>query len=364
MAQGLICAILLFLHRPVRANKSILAFILLTFIVLSFKILIHTLGIWQKPHWRYLPLAFDLLIQPLFYLYTLSLTQTNYRFKGKSWLHFLPMFCFLCHAIWVYLVSLKTNDIAQKDILAESLYYNRIKELEDILSVLSGIIYWILSFRQIQAYKRWLNANISNASYPTYNWLRNILIAMGVLVATLMINIPLEIFFNFGARHFIQWQFFYFYLAVLVYYLGFTGYQQKDFEVAFQSEKRSAVALDAQQVSLVKEKLLKTINEDKVYLDAELNLSALAKQIEVGEGMLSTVINEEFQQNFRNFINEKRVEEVKRKLLRQEYKHLSILGIALESGFNSEASFYRVFKSITGQSPKDFLQKNNSQNSF
>lgn len=364
MAQGLICAVLLLLHRSVRTNKTILAFILLTFIVLSFKILIHTLGLWQKPHWRYLPLAFDLLIQPLFYLYTLSLTQTKYRFKGKGWLHLLPMLLFLCHAVWVYIISLQTNDIVLKDQLAESLYYNRIKEFEDILSVLSGIIYWVLSFKRIQAYKQWLNTNISNASYPTYNWLRNVLIAMGVLVIFLMVNIPLEIFFNFGARHFIQWQFFYFYLAVLVYYLGFTGYQQKDFEIAFQAEKRSTIALNTEQVSTVKEKLLKAINDDKVYLDAELNLSTLAKQIGVSEGMLSAVINEEFQQNFRNFINEKRVKEVKRKLLSREYKHLSILGIALESGFNSEASFYRVFKAITGQSPKDFLQKNNSQNPF
>lgn len=355
---------LLLLRRPVRTNKTILAFILLTFIVLSFKILIHTLGLWQKPEWRYLPLAFDLLIQPLFYLYTRSLTQTNYRVTRKDWLHFLPMFLFLCHAVCVYIVSLQTNDLVLKDQLAESLYYNRIKEFEDILSIVSGIIYWLLSFRQIQAYKQWLNTYISNSSYPTYNWLRHVLVAMGVLVAFLIVNIPLEIFFNFGAKHFIQWQFFYFYLAVLVYYLGFTGYQQKDFEVAFQAEKRLAVALDTEQVSIVKEKLMKAIHQDKVYLDAELNLNGLARQIGVGEGVLSAVINEEFHQNFRNFINEKRVEEVKRKLLSQEYTHFSILGIALESGFNSEASFYRVFKVITGQSPKDFLQKNNSQNPF
>ncbi|HEY1053739.1 MAG TPA: hypothetical protein VGE24_01350, partial [Emticicia sp.] len=256
MAQGLICATLLLLHRPIRTNKTILAFILLTFIILSFKILIHTLGLWQKLHWRYLPLAIDLLIQPLFYVYTLSLTQANYRVKRKDWLHFVPMLLFLCHAIWVYIETIQTNNIILKDQLAESLYYNRIKKLEDILSVLSGIVYWFLSFNRIQAYKEWLNTNISNTSYPTYNWLRHVLIAMGVLVAILMINIPLEVFFNFGSRHFVQWQFFYFYLAVLVYYLGFVGYQQKDFEVAFQTEKRATIALDTEQISTIKEKLV------------------------------------------------------------------------------------------------------------
>lgn len=363
MAQGLICAVLLLWHRPVQVNKVILAFILLSFIVLSFKIQLHTLSLWQRPRWRYLPLAFDLLIQPLFYLYTLSLTQKNYRFRQKDRIHFVPVLVFLCHAVWVYVVSLQTNDIALKDQWAESLYYNRIKEFEDILSVLSGIFYWVLSFRQIQAYKRWLNTHISDAAYPNYNWLRNVLIATGMFVAILMINVLLEVVFSAGTRFFIHWQFFYFYLAVLVYYLGFAGYQQKDFPVAFEPERRSPVALNPAQVSAVKAQLLKAI-EDKVYLDPELSLSTLARQIGTNEAVLSAVINEEFHQNFRNFINTQRVEEVKQRLLGGEYTHLSILGIAFESGFNSEASFYRVFKAITGQSPKDFLPKNNSQKPF
>jgi AraC-like DNA-binding protein len=364
MVQGLICAVLLFWRRSVQINKIILAFILLTFIVLSFKILIHTLGLWQRPRWRYLPLAFDLSIQPLFYLYTLSLTQKNYRFQRKDLIHFVPMLVFLCHAVWVYIVCLPTDDIALKDQWAESLYYNRIKEFEDILSVVSGVFYWVLSFRQIQAYKRWLNAHISDAAYPDYSWLRNVLIATGIFVSILIVNVLMEVFFSAGTRFFIHWQFFYFYLAILIYYLGFAGYQQKDFPVAFEAEKLSVTDLNAKQIPIIKTQLLRAIETDKAYLDPELKLSTLAKQLGVNEGLLSTVINEELHQNFRNFINTRRVEEVKRKLISQEYKHLSILGIALESGFNSEASFYRVFKAITGQSPKDFLNKNNSQKTF
>lgn len=357
MAQGFICAGLLFLHQPLSINKRTLACILLTFLLLSFKILLHTLGLWQKPFWRYLPLGFDLLIQPLFYLYTLSLTQKNFRLNRKFFIHFIPVILFLIHAIGVYALTQQTDIISTKDQLAERWYYNRIKVVEDILSVISGIVYWYLSFRQVQAYKQWLISNISNASYPNYSWLRNVMLAMGIFVLILAINIFLELGFSFGASHFIQWQFFYFYLAVLVYYLGFSGYQQKDFEVAFQPEKRPAVAIDKTQVLVIKERLLKAIDTDKVYLDPELSLSTLANKIGVSDAMLSAVINEEFRQNFRNFINEKRVEEVKLKLGSPSAKHLSILGVALESGFNSEASFYRVFKSVTGQSPKDFLLK-------
>lgn len=364
MAQGFICAMLLLLHRPVQVSKRILAFILLTFLILSFKILLHTLGLWQLAYWRYLPLAFDLLIQPLFYIYALLLTQKHEHLLRKYWFHFIPTMLFFVHALWVYVVVQQTTDIYQKDLLAESLYYNRVKTIEDILSVISGGIYWFLSFRRIQAYKQWLDTHIADAGYPSYNWLRNVLIGLSIMVVLLMINISLDVFFNLNAKFFIKWQFFYFYLAVLVYYLGFAGYQQKDFEISFLPEKRSAISLDKQQIIAIKDKLLRAMNQEKVFLDAELNLQTLAKKIGVSETALSVVINNEFQKNFRNFINEQRIEEVKRKLNNTNYKHLSILGIALESGFNSEASFYRVFKTVTGQSPKDFMQKNNSQNTF
>jgi AraC-like DNA-binding protein len=355
MAQGFICAVLLLLHRPRLKSKAILAFILLTFILLSFKILLHTLGLWNQPFWRYFPLGIDLLIQPLFYFYTIFLTQKNARFYRKYLWHFLPVFLFLLHAMVVYFYTQKTDNIATKNLYAEQFYYNFIKQIEDILSIISGIIYWFLSFLRIKLYKKWLDDATSNVSYPSYNWVRNVLIALGVLVVILMVNILTEIFFDLGSNGFFKWQFFYYYLAVLVYYLGFVGYQQKDFEVELTIEKRTPISLDEHQIESVKTKLEQAIYQDKIYLDADLSLASLSQKIVVSEAVISVVINTIYHKNFRNFINEHRVEEVKRMLSDSRNKHLSILGIALESGFNSEASFYRIFKSVTGKSPKEFI---------
>jgi len=34
-----------------------------------------------------------------------------------------------------------------------------------------------------------------------------------------------------------------------------------------------------------------------------------------------------------------------------------LLGVAIECGFNSEASFYRIFRQLEGMSPNEYMQQ-------
>nr|WP_271711474.1 helix-turn-helix domain-containing protein [Marinigracilibium pacificum] len=69
---------------------------------------------------------------------------------------------------------------------------------------------------------------------------------------------------------------------------------------------------------------------------------------------LSTILNQKMNTSFYDFINTARVEEVKRKINDSNHSHLTILGIALESGFNSKSSFNAIFKKYTGMTPREF----------
>ena len=60
--------------------------------------------------------------------------------------------------------------------------------------------------------------------------------------------------------------------------------------------------------------------------------------------------------NFNELINTYRIQAVKERLIDPGYSHLSILGIAFESGFNSKATFNRAFKQFTQQTPSEFLK--------
>ena len=60
-----------------------------------------------------------------------------------------------------------------------------------------------------------------------------------------------------------------------------------------------------------------------------------------------------------DYVNQFRVEEVKKRMSDINYKHLTLLGIALDCGFNSKSSFNNIFKKITNYTPTEYknLQK-------
>ncbi|WP_432326806.1 helix-turn-helix domain-containing protein [Mucilaginibacter sp. P25] len=69
---------------------------------------------------------------------------------------------------------------------------------------------------------------------------------------------------------------------------------------------------------------------------------------------LSRIINVGMGKNFNDFINEFRVRETARKMRDPAHAHLTLLGIAYESGFNSQRTFNRVFKEMTGKTPAEY----------
>jgi putative ABC transport system permease protein len=69
---------------------------------------------------------------------------------------------------------------------------------------------------------------------------------------------------------------------------------------------------------------------------------------------LSRMINVVLKKSFNDFINEYRVAEVIRKMQNPANDHITLLGIALESGFNSQSTFTRIFKQMTGKSPVEY----------
>ncbi len=102
-------------------------------------------------------------------------------------------------------------------------------------------------------------------------------------------------------------------------------------------------------------RMLKELMEDrKLYLKEELTLQDLADELSLSPQHLSMLLNVRFRQNFYNFVNAYRVEEVKRKLADPACTHGNILSIAFGAGFNSKSTFNTMFKKFTGKTPKQF----------
>jgi AraC-like DNA-binding protein len=101
------------------------------------------------------------------------------------------------------------------------------------------------------------------------------------------------------------------------------------------------------------------IEEKKIYTNANLTLSDIALLLKTNRNLVSAIINQGFKMNFNDFINSKRVEAVIEKIKNGEHIDNTLLGIAIDSGFNSKTTFNRAFKKHTLQTPKQYILKNN-----
>ena len=103
-------------------------------------------------------------------------------------------------------------------------------------------------------------------------------------------------------------------------------------------------------------RIVQLMETQQVYLNQDLKVSDVADALGVHRNTISTCINAQKGCSFNQFINDYRVEYAK-KLLR-ETSDIKISHISYESGFASDATFFRVFKSATGMSPKEWAEKN------
>ena len=97
------------------------------------------------------------------------------------------------------------------------------------------------------------------------------------------------------------------------------------------------------------------VNE-KLYLETELNIADLAYRLNIPIHQLSKLINTQLNNNFFEFVNNYRIEEFKKLVANPKNKHFSILGLAIDAGFNSKATFNRIFKNSTGLTPSQFRE--------
>lgn len=100
------------------------------------------------------------------------------------------------------------------------------------------------------------------------------------------------------------------------------------------------------------ERIRVLLEDEKIWREMRLNRAALARRAGIGEHHLSRVINRHFGKSFNELINAYRIEEAKRRLRAEPGTQITVIGF--EAGFNSIASFNRVFKEKTGLSPTEW----------
>jgi len=102
-------------------------------------------------------------------------------------------------------------------------------------------------------------------------------------------------------------------------------------------------------------RLLQALNDllerEKVYQEADLGRAELARELGVGEANLSRIVNLHYGKTIPQVLNDYRVKDAQ-KLLKDT--DVPINAVFAESGFSSMTTFNRVFKELSGESPKEY----------
>jgi AraC-like DNA-binding protein len=104
--------------------------------------------------------------------------------------------------------------------------------------------------------------------------------------------------------------------------------------------------------------LIKRLEEEKLYLDPELNLNKLTTLLQTNKRYLYEAISNHTQDNFKDLVNAFRVraaQDLIEQIARQELQ-TETSKIYLQAGFNSMTSYYRVFKKHTGVTPNQYAE--------
>lgn len=104
-------------------------------------------------------------------------------------------------------------------------------------------------------------------------------------------------------------------------------------------------------------RMCQLMEEERLYLNPALKVSDIANAVGISRIAVSNCIKSQKGSTFPQFINDYRVAHAKEMLRNQP--DAKIAEVWMASGFSSEASFYRIFKTVTGTTPTDW--KNNSK---
>jgi AraC-like DNA-binding protein len=292
------------------------------------------------------------LIAPLLWFYTQELTGQKVRISSNIIFHFLPF-------LLIIILSLSLRSVNSENPLIQFLdHHNK----------LIHIVFWIIVVVQFSGYlyvirRKWIvyreliRNEVSNKENVDISWISFIMVVFLLINLFFLFNLFVVIHFKNNA-----------WLAkttalifsLSVFALGYKGILQKEI---FKNDAGliprpvngalSQTVTSKPDQELIK-RLLDHMQEKKSYLDPELTLSQLAKDLDIGRSQLSQLINDGIGDNFYDFINKYRVEQVKQLMTDPRVKHFSMLGIALEAGFKSKSTFNLIFKRFTGLTPTEY----------
>ncbi len=300
---------------------------------------------------------------PFLYFYVLTLVSGN-RLSGKDIWNLAP---FLLFNIYLLICSFNPEAAGKLNIEQVSAGYDPplLFLFFLILTLLSGTFYFLLTIKLFRELDIKFFNNYSSSADIDPVWLKKLVLVFGIVWTALILVTVIHHVFNMFSMVFCTDGLF-LSLSFFVILIGYFGLRQKVIFtsgdiVATENDSKGQVKYAGSKLSendakLHAERLTSYMKSSKPFLNPDLTLPQLATEMGISTHLLSQVINEQFKLNFFDFVNGFRVDAFKERVADPSFKNYSLLGIALECGFNSKSAFNRIFKKTTGLTPSRFRE--------
>lgn len=232
-------------------------------------------------------------------------------------------------------------------------------------------LFIVLAIGLFHRYKKFLQTNFSNIDKLSFNWMRFLAFGLIILLSGALILVLLYELFSFPLS---LYGIFAVIVLLFVNVLGFRGIKHSTIfnqtiipynhaqpeELPTTTKEDTSYAnygLKQDDAVALSGKLKTYMETEQPYINMDLTLKDLASALDTYPHYITQVLNTVFNQNFYDFINTYRVEEVQRRLHDPQFKNLTILAVAYDCGFNSKSSFNRIFKQKTGLTPSEYRNR-------
>jgi len=361
-AQGLIMAILLYRSKTNRrANRLLSTLILLMALasanayatienVYDSSTLVHILSL-------IIPTVIVMPFGPLIYFYVRASINPDSIITKRERIHFFPVIIDLIPQLTTlfYLTGILSGFLKRNDPPWGN-FIDTYNVYSDIPRWISITVYLWISVKCLSDH--WAKSqNLMAGQVHQFKWLRQfirIFLAFQLIWLLYLIPYVMPRYTDIILGS-LGWYPIYLPITIMIYWLGIRGYLVSQLKTdSVKKPGNGGFILAPEKIEEAIQVLTKAMDEDKLYLNPNLNLHLVANHTGLGLKTISKVINQNLHKSFNDFVNEYRVKELQQKIEKAELNYLTIEGIAFECGFNSKATYQRAFKEFTGLSPSDF----------
>jgi AraC-like DNA-binding protein len=356
IGQGLFLISLILLKRSKNRLASLLISAMLLIMVLtnfgymvSRTVLIHSI-----PFFFLVPFGMILLFGPLLYFYSKSILDSNFEWKPKYWLHFIPYLLQLILNLPLYTAPIKFWDSFNADFLSGKLPIRAFEKMAYAVQDIHLLVYLIIIYLWInESKKKFGNAQFIISISARITWVKQLTFCLAIFLITVF-GLYLSVLLN-GFYMPVTNYIYTLVISSVIYFIAYKMILKPELIILdFTKKYKSYRIFENEEGDDYVKRIKSELEEHKIFTNPELKLAEFAGLIGLPPHQLSKLINEKFGKSFNDLINEYRVNEFISRINEPRFQNLSIFGIALDVGFNTKSSFNSTFRKITGKTPSEF----------